>query len=61
VADFARAERRDLEDLFGRIRRSSGDPPRELRDGLERAVSRILARIDQVPARAPGGTELGPG
>jgi GTPase Era involved in 16S rRNA processing len=54
VGDFARAERRDLEDLFGRIRRSSGDPPRELRDGLERAVSRILGRFDQLPERPPG-------
>jgi len=56
VADFARAERRDLEEVFRKIRRSAGDPPRELRDRLEWLVSRILRRIDPVPGEPePGG------
>ncbi|HET7786349.1 MAG TPA: DUF3482 domain-containing protein [Myxococcales bacterium] len=49
VADFARGERRELEELFQRIRRSGSDPPRELRDALEAAVGRILERIDPLP------------
>lgn len=49
VADFARAERRELEQLFQRIRRSAADPPRELRDALEAAVGRILERINPLP------------
>jgi GTPase Era involved in 16S rRNA processing len=49
VADFARAERRDLEELFRKIRRSGGDLPRELRDRLEWLVGRILRRIDPIP------------
>jgi uncharacterized protein DUF3482/50S ribosome-binding GTPase len=52
AADFARAERRELEEVFRRIRRSAIDPPRELRDGLERAVARILRRIDPVAEEA---------
>jgi len=53
VADFARAERRELEEVFRRIRRSAGDPRRELRDELERAVARILIRIDPVSGESP--------
>jgi GTPase Era involved in 16S rRNA processing len=53
VADFARAERRELEEVFRRIRRSAGDPRRELRDDLERAVARILTRIDPVSGESP--------
>lgn len=49
VADFARAERRDLEELFRKIRRSGADLPRELRDRLEWLVGRILHRIDPIP------------
>jgi len=49
VADFARAERRNLEGLFRKIRRSSGDPQRELRDQLSWSVGRILRRIDPLP------------
>ena len=49
VADFARAERRDLEEVFRKVRRSAGDPPRELRDRLEWLVEKILRRIDPVP------------
>jgi hypothetical protein len=50
VADFARAERRRLDELFRRIRRSDADLPRPLRDELETAVARILERIDPVAA-----------
>jgi small GTP-binding protein len=46
VADFARGERNELDQLFRRIRRSADDPPRDLRDALEGAVARILDRID---------------
>lgn len=46
VADFASSERRELDHLFRRIRRSADDPPRELRDALEAALGRILERID---------------
>jgi Domain of unknown function (DUF3482)/50S ribosome-binding GTPase len=49
VADFARAERRQLDEVFRRIRRSDGDPPRELRDRLETGIARIIDRIDPVP------------
>jgi uncharacterized protein DUF3482/50S ribosome-binding GTPase len=49
VAEFARAERRALDDLFQKIRRSAGDPPRELRDSLEESVARILQPIDPLP------------
>ena len=54
VGGFAREERRELEGLFGRIRKS-GDPPRELRDALERTLARMFARVDPVPG------EPGPG
>ena len=53
VADFARAERRELEEVFRKVRRSAGDPRRELRDDLERAVARILMRIDPVSGESP--------
>ena len=53
VGDFARAERRELEEAFRRIRRSASDPRRELRDDLERAVARILTRIDPVSGESP--------
>lgn len=46
VADFARGERRELEQLFRRLRRSGGDPQREAISALEHAVARILVRID---------------
>ena len=49
VGELARAERRNLEDQFRRIRRSAADPPRELRDALEWSVGRILQRIDPLP------------
>lgn len=53
VADFARAERRELDELFRRLRRHPDDPPRQLRDALERALDRILQRIDPVPGEKP--------
>ena len=55
VTGFARAERRELDRLFGKIRRSPADPRRELRDALERSVARLLRRIDPVPGEVPGG------
>jgi uncharacterized protein DUF3482/50S ribosome-binding GTPase len=55
VAGFARAERRELDGLFGKIRRSSADPRRELRDALERLVGQMLRRIDPVPGEPAGG------
>jgi hypothetical protein len=48
VAGFARDERRALEDLFRRLRRDPHDPPRAVRDALERAIARILRRVDPV-------------
>ena len=56
VAEFARAERRNLEELFRKIRRSAADPPRELRDSLEWFVGRVLQRIDPLP----GDSEVPP-
>jgi len=53
VSGFARDERGELERAFAGLRRSFEDPPRELRDRLERAVERILTRIDPVPGDAP--------
>ncbi|GAC1545333.1 MAG: hypothetical protein NVS2B9_12570 [Myxococcales bacterium] len=55
VADFARAERRELEQLFRRFRRSAGDPQREVISALERALARILNRIDS-PAEGDGSS-----
>jgi hypothetical protein len=55
VAEFARAERRELDELFRKIRRSAADPPRELRDALERSVARVLERIDPVPGEGRQG------
>jgi hypothetical protein len=57
VGDFARAERRDLEEVFRGIRRAAADPPRELADRLEWLVGRILTRIDPVAGddMKPGG------
>lgn len=56
VAELARGERRELEEAFRRLRRAASDPPREVRDRVERAVGRILAGIDPVPGeeRAEG-------
>jgi Domain of unknown function (DUF3482)/50S ribosome-binding GTPase len=49
VADLGAAERRDLDAAFRRLRRAAPDAPRALRDALERAVARVLARIDPAP------------
>jgi hypothetical protein len=48
VSGFARGERRDLERIFQRLRREFEDPPRALRDEVERAIARILERVDPV-------------
>jgi small GTP-binding protein len=61
VASLPGAERRDLEALFRKLRRSAPDAPRSLRDALERAVARILARVDPLPGEpAPEGVGRGP-
>ncbi len=52
VADFARGDHRNLEELFRKIRREAADPRRELRDALEWSIGRILRRIDPVPGDA---------
>jgi hypothetical protein len=52
VAEFARGQRRYLEDLFRKIRHSAADPPRELRDSLEWSIGRILQRIDPLPGES---------
>jgi small GTP-binding protein len=49
VTELARGDRRELEKLFQRLRRDPLDPPRAATDALERAVARIVARIDPVP------------
>jgi hypothetical protein len=54
VADLAAAERRELDAVFRRLRRAAPDPPRALRDRLERAVAGVLERIDPVPPGARG-------
>ncbi len=53
VAELGAGERRELEVVFRRLRRSAPDAPRALRDALERTVARILARIDPVPGDGP--------
>jgi hypothetical protein len=53
VADLATAERRELEGIFRRLRRAAPDPPRAVRDALERAVARALEEIDPVPGGSP--------
>jgi hypothetical protein len=52
VGGFARDERRELEAVFRKLRRNPEDPPRGLRDDLERALARILRRIDPGPGDA---------
>lgn len=54
VGALARGERRELEGLFRRLRRDFVDPPRELRGAAERAVARILARVDPLPGEPAG-------
>jgi hypothetical protein len=59
VADFARAERQQLDQLFQKVRRSAADPPRELRDAIERSVARVLEGIDPVPGEPTPGLTRG--
>jgi small GTP-binding protein len=51
VAELGASERRELGTFFRRLRRAAPDAPRAVRDALERAVLRILERIDPVPER----------
>jgi hypothetical protein len=53
VSGFARSERRDLDALFRELRRNADDPPREVRDALERALTRVVARVDPVEGDPP--------
>lgn len=52
IANLARQERRQLELLFRDIRKTS-DPPRKLRDSLERAIADMLRLIDSELGREP--------
>ncbi len=49
VAELARSERKPLESLFRELRRAPEDPAREVRDELERAVSKVLRALDPLP------------
>lgn len=49
VAELEGRERRELAGLFRRLRRGSGDPPRELLGALELAVRGLLERVDPFP------------
>ncbi len=57
VAELARGERRELDALFGKLRRST-DPSRSTLDALERAIARLLLGLDPLPgdARAEAGS-----
>jgi len=55
VSGFAREERRALERIFQELRARPGDPPREAAGALERALGRVLARIDPVEDEARAG------
>jgi GTPase Era involved in 16S rRNA processing len=55
VADLARSERQRLESIFRELRRAPLDPAREVRDELERAVSKVLRAVDPVPGDEAGG------
>jgi hypothetical protein len=49
VAELGADERRELDAIFRRLRRAAPDPPRPLRDRLERAVAAAVGKIDPVP------------
>jgi hypothetical protein len=53
VTELGAGERRELEVLFRRLRRAAPDAPRPVRDALERAVSRALARVDPLDGDPP--------
>jgi len=55
VSRLARGERRELEAIFRRLRRDPDDPPREALGALERAVGRLVERLDPVPGEPPRG------
>jgi plasmid stabilization system protein ParE len=58
VATLGAGERRALEDLFRRLRRSAPDAARALRDALERSIAALVERLDplagDVAGRSPG-------
>ncbi len=54
VAELARSERKSLETLFRELRRAPHDPAREVRDELERAVSKVLRAVDPLPGDEAG-------
>ena len=54
TANLDASERRELESLFRKLRRSAPDAPRALRDALERVLARLLARVDPVPGDERG-------
>ncbi len=49
VATLGAGERRELDELFRKLRRAAPDVPRPERDALERRVARILERLDPLP------------
>ena len=53
VTDFGRREREHLEAIFRALRRVPDDPPRNTCADLERAIQRIVNRIDPVPGEEP--------
>jgi hypothetical protein len=53
VADLPPRERRELEGVFAKLRRAAPDAPRPVRDALERAVARALARVDPISGDPP--------
>ncbi len=54
VTALGAGRRRDLDELFRRLRRAAPDAPRALRDALERTVLGILERLDPVPGDGAG-------
>ena len=52
VAELAREERGELEELFRRLRDAAPNPPRALVDRLTRAVERVVARLDPLAGDA---------
>jgi uncharacterized protein DUF3482/50S ribosome-binding GTPase len=61
VADLGATERRELDALFRRLRRSAPDAPRASRDALERAIATVLAHVDPVPGEQPSPLQPDPG
>ena len=53
VTEFGRREREQLEAIFRALRRAPEDPPRDACAELERAIQRIVSRIDPLPGEEP--------